>query len=423
MILEFSIENTYSIRDKQTMSFEAVGREDDAHVVTIGNKRILRLACIYGANASGKTKLLQALYDYIIFMLFSFSGVAPNGGTRLTPFKFDEEKADDAGSFDIVFYVDDVRYQYDLTIDKERVITESLYHFPNGRKNRVFERIIDGTIKWGSTIRGNKSALADIIHGRANCSVISCGAQVGNDVLKSVYDYFFNRFGNLILPDFGYVQIPVKEGKHIKDDNGFKQTVLELLAAVDVGNIADITVKEKPVPKDVIQMLPKEMQDEATKTKDGLMAMDIDIVHKYDKNYSLKVEEESDGTVKMMSLAEPLVKVAQGKSFLVIDEIESSLHQDLQELLIRFLLASDNDSQLLFTTHNQLLLDSGLLRDDEVWFCGKGENGGSEFSSLTDYKNTPKKASRRELYASGRFGGLPIVDMQKIMEAFIAKKD
>ena len=128
-----------------------------------------------------------------------------------------------------------------------------------------------------------------------------------------------------------------------------------------------------------------------------------------------------------MNLSVPLMDISSSNSFLIIDELENSLHQLLVENFIEiFLVASSKsnmDSQLLFTTHNQELLDSGLLRDDEIWFCHKNDKGESIYNSITDFTGIRKDVSRKKLYQSGKFGALPNVDMVTLTELFSAEKN
>ena len=119
----------------------------------------------------------------------------------------------------------------------------------------------------------------------------------------------------------------------------------------------------------------------------------------------------------MLELVGPLVDT-DVTSMSIIDELESSLHQDLVEAFLRLFLELSKDSQLLFTTHNQELLESGLLIDDEVWFCGKTETGNSVYSSISDYSGIRKETSRKKLYQAGKFGALPNIDIQKLKELF-----
>ena len=149
---------------------------------------------------------------------------------------------------------------------------------------------------------------------------------------------------------------------------------------------------------------------------------DAKFVHHYDNDYELPIYFESAGTKRMLELTLPLIELANS-SVLMIDEIESSLHQSLLETFLQLFLEISDDSQLLFTTHNLDLLDSDLLRDDEVWFCFKTDKGNSIYNSITDYKGIRKEASRKKLYMADKFGALPIIDMQKLKGLFNAKKN
>ena len=137
MLLEYSIENTFSIKEKQTISFEAVIDDKDSdefHCKQIGDKRILKMACLYGANASGKTKMAKALFFYIDFILSSFTDLRPNESTHFVPFKFSEETRQSCGSFELIFYAKDlvsdkiVKYKYNLSLNEKSVEQESLYY-------------------------------------------------------------------------------------------------------------------------------------------------------------------------------------------------------------------------------------------------------------------------------------------------------
>ena len=126
---------------------------------------------------------------------------------------------------------------------------------------------------------------------------------------------------------------------------------------------------------------------------------------------------ESAGTIRMLELVGPLVDTSL-TSMSIIDELESSLHQDLVEAFLRLFLELSLNSQLFFTTHNQEWLEPGLLLDAEVWFCGKTKNGNSIYSSISDYSGIRKETSRKKLYQAGKFGALPNIDIQKLKDLF-----
>lgn len=432
MILEFSVENTFSIKERQTISFEAVVEDNDSdelHCVRIGNKRMLKMACLYGANASGKTKMARALYFYIDFIISSFTDLKPNESTHFIPFKFSEETRKACGKFELIFYTKDiiseknVKYKYNLSLNENQVESESLYYAPKGQLKLLFERNADEKIKWGTDITGAKKIIAEMT--RENCSVISAGAQAGHSVFKSLYDYLSKRFDGMITSSSsglaGYI------AKKIESDFEFKQKVLLLLSASDIGNIKDIRVKSVPLSDELIAQFPQYVQDEISKRGEKPKSRKLSIVHSYEKDYELSLNEESEGTRRLMELSMPLIDISTTNSLLIIDEIESSLHQLLLETFIEAFLRisskAGTDSQILFTTQNQELLDSGLLRDDEVWFCYKDSNGGSHYDSITDFTGIRKDVSRKRLYQSGKFGALPNLDITTLVEKVSATKN
>jgi len=428
MILEYSIANTFSIREKQTISFEAVINDeqtDACHCVPVDGKRILKLACLYGANASGKTKMAFALDFYLDFLVNSFSDLKPNEKTHFVPFEFSEESRNLPGEFEIVFYTKDfssdriIRYEYSLKLTSKEVIEESLYYAPKGQKKLLFERIKDKPVKWGADITGTKKIVADLA--RENCSLIGAGAQANHPVFKHIYDHFSNRFRGIITPS--YAGISGQLLQRIENNADFKNKVIKLLSASDMGKISDIKIESQPVPDELIKQMPSEIQEEIAKHGEKPRTRKAKLIHTYDTEYELPLSLESAGTLRMMQLTMPLDDLTAHQSFGIIDEIESSLHQELLEKFIQLFLEDSENSQLLFTTHNQDLLDSGLLRDDEVWFCYKTDKGNSVYNAITDYTGIRKEASRKKLYQADKFGALPNIDIHTLRELFSARKN
>lgn len=432
MLLEYSIENTFSIKEKQTISFEAVIDDKDSdefHCKQIGDKRILKMACLYGANASGKTKMAKALFFYIDFILSSFTDLRPNESTHFVPFKFSEETRQSCGSFELIFYAKDlvsdkiVKYKYNLSLNEKSVEQESLYYAPKGQMKLLFERNSTEEIKWGIDVTGAKKIIAEMT--RTNCSVISAGAQAKHPIFKFIYEYLSERFNGIITSSSGGLSGYI--AKKLETDSELKQKVLLLLSVSDIGNITDIKVKSEPIPDELIAQFPQNVQEEIAKGPEKPKSRNLSIVHSYDKEYELSLNEESEGTKRLMELSLPLIDISTSDSLLIIDELESSLHQLLLETFIQaFLMIStktNSESQLLFTTHNQELLDSGLLRDDEVWFCYKDFDGASIYNCITDFTGVRKEVSRKRLYQSGKFGALPNLDINTLVEKFSAKKN
>ena len=428
MILEFSIANTFSISEKQTISFEAVindTKTDARHYVECGGKKILKLACIYGANAAGKTKMLEALQFYISFLLSSFIELEPNEDIGVVPFKFDPHFQNRSSEFELIFYIKDtetaqyIRYDYNLQLTTEKVLYESLFYAPKRQKKRIFERSESNKIKWGSDVIGTKKISEE--RTRPNCSVISTGAQIQHPVLKLFYDHLYYSFRGMIQPASSENLSDYIFNK-VEKDSDFKNLLTNLLSISGIGTINDIQIISRDIPDILVKQFPVEIQKEIEETNWKVRRVMLN--HKYNNSdYALPLSMESAGTKKLMELSLPLYDLIVSKSIVLIDELESSLHQELVELFLDLFLEISDHSQLLFTTHNQDLLDSGLLRDDEVWFCYKTMEGNSVYNSITDYKGVRKEASRKKLYNADKFGALPNININLLKELFYAEKN
>jgi AAA15 family ATPase/GTPase len=369
--------------------------------------------------------MVEALYFYIDFMLSSFTDLKPNEHTHFIPFRFNAETQKQAGTFELVFYAENpsseknIRYEYKLQLTNQAVTFESLFYAPKGQKKLIFERAEDNIIKWGTDVTGQKKIIADMT--RPNCSLISSGAQAKHPIFKHLYDHFSKRFKGLLLPS--YDSLPGYVSGQMEKDADFKDKVIKLLAASDMGNITDIKIQTQTIPDELIKQLPTEVQEKIAKQGTKPKTRKVKLVHHYDEDYELPLSMESAGTIKMMEMAVPLTDLTSSHSMMLIDELEASLHQELLERFLQIFLEDSEDSQLLFTTHNQELLDSGLLRDDEIWFCYKTDSGNSIYNSITDYTGVRKEASRKKLYQADKFGALPNIDIHTLRELFSAKKN
>ena len=427
MILEYSVTNTFSIRDTQTISFEAVKSDgtDEIHVKEIDGKKLLKFACFYGANASGKTNMVESLSFYLDFMLASFTGLNPGESTHFDPFRFDDKTADEPGKFNLVFYAPDynqaerlVKYTYDISLNSRKVLYEALHYSPKGQSKLVFERCDGKGIKWGSDVSGPKKIISDLA--RPNCSVIGAGAQANHIIFKMLYSYFTQKIK--VIGNGSSLNSPGAL-KQIEDDQVLRNRVLGLLQAADFGSITDIEIESMDVPVEYLNGFPEMVREDFQRKNEKPKTRNAFLVHSYgDKVYRLPLYKESSGTQHVFELAK-ILSYAADSCDVIVDEIDSSLHPDIVETVLRLFLELSDDSQLIFTTHNQDLLDSGILRDDEVWFCYKTDEGNSIYNCITDFTGIRKEPSRKKLYKAGKFGSLPIIDIPMLRELFSAEKN
>lgn len=415
MIIDFSIANTYSIREKQTISFEPTNYEesDNLHYIDVDGTKLLKFACIYGANATGKSNIALSLRFYLNFMAYSFYSNRPDADIPLIPFLFTDEKMDSiCGEFDINFFVFSreekryIKYSYHLKLNRKEIVEESLLYYPKKLPRLVFDRKLQN-IEWGPSIKGAKKSIKDIV--LPNCTVISASSKTNLTVLNDVFTYISLRFkGYIGVYSDGVSQDLLKK---LDEDNSLNRKASGFLSYADFGSISEIK----------IQTEKNDANNTGMGSDDKNVKRRATVFHKYNNmEYPLPLGFESSGTIRMLELVEPLVESSL-TSMTIIDELESSLHQDLVETFLRLFIELSLNSQLLFTTHNQELLDSGLLLDDEVWFCNKTNNGNSEYDSISDFTGIRKETSRKKLYQAGKFGALPNIDIQKLKDLFNGK--
>ncbi|HCC36798.1 MAG TPA: hypothetical protein DEQ14_03850 [Treponema sp.] len=413
MIQEFTIENTFSIKTAQTISFEAADTHlDDIHYCSIPTeKKLLKLAAIYGPNASGKTNIINALNFYFQFVLYSFSSLSPNERTGFIPFMFDASTQKMPGRFELKFYIENIKYEYAISLDKQYVHTETLFSSPKGQRKLLYERKFTekGNApyewKWGDNLTGDKKKIAESTRG--NTTFLNTAAQFAHPELSKIHKWMTSIYFPPIYP------LPQGLARYtidcIEENKKMKSNIINFLAHSDFGHINDIVIEEQELPDSFVNRLSQKAKAELQNPQGKYTTKSVSFLHSYEKSYGLPLELESRGTQRFFELAGPLFELLESSKLLCIDELESSLHQELTEFFLKTFLENSTCSQMLFTTHNLDLLDSELLTDDGVWFAEKAEDGGSEYSSIIEYKGIRKKVSRKKLYKAGKFGAIPIV--------------
>ena len=397
MIINFSVENFGSIKEKQTLSFLANKSDhlEDYYIIEpIKGLRLNKLALIYGANASGKTTVLKALDFLRDICTEPFDKKTEK--FDFEPFLFDEKTPIQNTKFELEFVQNGIRYFYEVELNKNCIVKEKLYNF-NPNKALVFERTTDEekeltSVKFGSKIPKKKSLEESLeIFTLWNNTVIA-GFLKGNiDLLelKDVSYWFIHIMLRLILPseDLSNIFLP-----RLIENKQYLNTFLTFFKKSDF-NITSLKLDDD-VPNNKVR-------------RDN-----IDIIHLVNNTeYSLKFNKESLGTQKYFSLVGLLILCLSSEMILYIDELESSLHPDLYiHFLMFFIVNSKKESQLIATTHNREILNNrDLFRDDAIWFTDKNEDSATELYSLADFDSSVVRDTTNVLnaYKSGKLGGVP----------------
>ena len=393
MIVNFSIQNFGSIKGKQTLSFEADTSEhlEDTYVVHTAGKRLLKLALIYGANASGKTTILKAL-DFLRDLVVN-PKEKKTDILDFSPYLFDANTPKQPTELTIEFVYEGVCYHYEVAFMRQAVISEALY-IDIFEKILVYSRTTDieeqlTKISFGDRITLDKNAQQVLeLNTLWNNTVLGgfLKTNVNLETFKQVVDWFRNYLKPIIAPRTllgRYVTDKIDEKEIAKEE------VLEILKKADF-NISDIIVERR---KDPIK---------------GINRINLFSEHMVNNiSYKLPMDKESEGTKRFYGFAGLLALLIKSPTVFPIDELESSLHPDLYTHFLLSFLQNAKQSQLIATTHNrELLADRDIFRDDVIWFTDKSKDCATELYSLADFDTSTIK-NILNAYKIGKFSGVP----------------
>ena len=397
MIINFSVENFGSIKEKQTLSFLANKSDhlEDYYIIEpIKGLRLNKLALIYGANASGKTTVLKALDFLRKICTEPFDKKTEK--FDFEPFLFDEDTPNQNTKFELEFVQNGIRYFYEVELNKNCIVNEKLYNF-NPNKAVVFERTTDEqkeltSVKFGSKIAKRKSLEENLETFTLWNNTILGGFLKGNIdffELKNASDWFVDVMLRLILPNEDLSDVFLST---LNENEEYLKVFLTFFKKSDF-NIKSLKFENKKL----ITKLNKE---------------NIEIIHIVNNNeYILKFDKESLGTQKYFTLVGLLIFAIFSDVILYIDELESSLHPDLYiHFLMFYIVNSKSESQLIATTHNREILNNrDIFRDDAIWFTDKNEDSATELYSLADFDSSVVRDTTNVLnaYKSGKLGGVP----------------
>jgi AAA15 family ATPase/GTPase len=421
MIINFSVQNFGSIKEKQNLSFEADKSThlEDAYVVNCGGERILKLALIYGANASGKTTILKAL-DFLRNLVLEPER-KKTFELEFNPFLFDLNTPKQNSIISIEFFHNDIKYFYEIEFFKKAIVSEVLY-FHNPKKANVFKRKTNLINQFTEIAFGSKISTDKVFEKTLQANTLWNNTVLGGYLktnidlkeLQEVVDWFKNCLNPLIHTR---TELEGLVTSRIDNNEISKWDVLTLLKKADF-NISDIIVKEeeRDIPEDFIEFLKKQLKPESheirqLEEKGKLTTINIEFEHTVNNNkYALPLELESHGTRRYYGFAGLLALLIKKSAVFSIDELEASLHPDLYSHFILSFLLNSKSSQIIATTHNREILDNkDIFRNDAIWFTDKQVSCSTELYSLADFDSSVVRNTTNILnaYKSGKLSGAP----------------
>jgi uncharacterized protein len=424
MLIEFKATNFRSIREEQTFSLvasNAVKDMDDCltehQLPGLSGLRFLKGAAIYGANASGKSNLIEAIHFLQRFVRNSATKIHPGDPTGTEPFKLDQDSTDKPSEFEVTFVTGNIRYVYGVSLTRERVTEEYLFAYPKGSPQRWFHRTYNVEQKiyeWAKPSIAFKQDKSLQDKTRENSLFLSVGPQFNHDQLTIVFNWFKKELRFITLDADAFLHPGFTAEMLEKPEN--KMRILNLLKSADFG-VTDARTEERDLNLDDLkENIPPAILAEIMASGGNAKArrMEISLIHQAENINPVAMDfddEESAGTRRFFSLAGPWLDILDNGYTVFIDEIETSLHPVLVRELLKLLFCSRNNTkgaQVIFTTHNPFLLDNSLIRRDQVWFTEKTPEGATHLYPLTDYKPRKDEALAKG-YLAGRYGAIPFL--------------
>ena len=377
---------------------------------------ILRSACVFGANASGKSNLVRAFGFFANFVVSSAKDTQEGEEIDISPFKLDESWTEQPTLFEVVFIHRDALYQYGFAIDQRRVWGEWLFARPNARDTRtriLFQREYDpseSVYLWNMSkthVKGEKETWKRST--RDNALFLSTAVQLKAETFKEPFEWIQKYLRVVDSPERLSPSFTAQQCR----EEGWKDEVLSLLQAADI-KIKDIAVDLKEFDSaDLPTNIPSKQIRELEKDLKGKKLFSIRTFHQGANatDVALEFREESDGSQVLFSIAGPWLDVLKNGYTLIIDELHNSLHPHILRFLVGLFhdqTVNTKNAQLIFTSHETSVINKGFMHQDQIWFMDRGEDESSRLVPLSDYKVRDVSAFQKA-YLDGRYGAVPNV--------------
>lgn len=416
MIVDFSLSNFRSFKDEQLFSMN-VERGKNLHTLNFveaidGKVDLLKTAAVYGANASGKSNLLNAFMALRWIIVESGDLKEDEDLPSYEPYALDPVSATQPVRFEVEFVVPlEGRFRYEVSFNRKRIIEENLYSYTSRQRAMIFERKPDDTwetIRFGGTYKGGSRRIPFF----ENNSYLS---KAGNSAASSpVIRTIFRYFRSVVRLSTGE---RVMVARYLKTGDRLSN-IARILSAVDTG-ISEISSEERKHPT---RLWPEEMPEPLRRAIIEEESYEFSFWHTNSRGEPVKFQEEDEsaGTQRLFNLLPVLIEAWRLGQVVLLDEIEGSFHPHIVNLIVRLFndkRVNKGNAQLIFTTHDTSILDQDVFRRDQIWFVEK-RSGNSNLYSLDEYDKRMVKSNTpfRHWYDEGRFGGLPSIRYGEVVE-------
>lgn len=421
MLVQFTVENFLSIRDKVYLSLEpSKDSEHPENLITKGDYKAVNSVAIYGANASGKSSLFKAITVALI-MIRNSNNVQVTDKLPMTPFKFDFESRNKPTSFEFTFIAKDGRkYIYGFSATTEKIVEEYLYCYNTSKPTLLFDLNENEKPKFNRAYKVKLEAAYQM--NTANKLFLATATTWNVECTKSPFEWLAESIDTFTdVMELGGVAFE----KYRTDENRkYIEFTKNLLKQADI-NISSIEVDAKEVMGGPALPFQIVVQGKIIPPNEG-KHYDVEITTGYtvvDENgekteFSLTLQEESIGT-QLLFFYGPLLKDAfeKGKT-IVLDEIDKSMHPSLVKFIMNLFRDPDvnkNGAQLIVTTHETGILSLDMFRRDQIYFTEKDSKSGvTDLYSLDEF-SVRKTENIEKGYLMGRYGAIPFLQAGEVL--------
>ena len=403
MLIRFSFKNFKSFKDENCLDMEATSlKEHEYNVAKTDSTEILKVSAIYGANASGKTNVLQA-FSYMkkrILVSDDSKVNSPMDEENIYSFMINDNPI----SLEVEILAKNNKiYKYGFDILKDKIISEWLYEKRINKFYQIFERNNNNV-----QIMKVKNKLFDLANIDDKSLFLKSFRAIdkSNEDFNSVYEWFMNsNYLDLGDPKFEDA-LNKRISLRIVEDEKYRNELLTFIKTFDA------TI-------DSINISPASLEE--IKNTNGVVK--VELVHNYENGKkALPISLESNGTMKMFHLFDFFIDALKNGMVLFVDELDAKLHPLLTRYIINLFHNSEKNignGQLIYSTHDTVNLNKETFRRDEIWFAEKDKNGISEIYSLSDYimedengnaKKVRNDATYNKDYLTGRYGAIPVLE-------------
>ena len=432
MLIEFRFKNYRSFRDEATLSMEAMGLGSfkNCLIPLSSTVKLLPAVAIYGKNGGGKSNVIRAFWLAVQFVRNAQRTQHERANIPVTPFALNDYSQNEPSSFDFEYTIGNIRYWYGFSATREKIVSEYLYHAPNGQKATIFTRT--GQNYSFTEEKKKRGMIGEMVAENQLFFSVACTM---NDAPCIAAMRWFRDY---VVFSRDYSDIPMQLLEYSEDKN-MLTAISEYAKTADLGilnmqfefdskEIKDDVSLPDDIPEDVRTALVQFMHALSESSSGNDVQLKVGEVSAKASHlgmnqdgtkasYTLELSEESDGTRKLMALAPAVESALRNGGILLVDELERELHPMLVNFIVAKFQSKDsnpNGAQIVFTTHNTELMNLELLRKDQIYFADKrDQDGSSELYSISDF-STRTTDNIRKGYFVGKYGAVPDIDIEEV---------